>query len=280
MQPTTAITTLAATPDDRSAGKPEATNGKHKPPIAPPGTIDTPAADPGRPAHPEGAAHGENKPPAVEALAMPRRRLTPVEHAVWYATALGWSVVPGHWLTEDVCSCGHEACPTPGAHPIDDQWQRTACAHPDCVRERWRPHPGAHVLAATGPGLVVVEMSAAFGWGVLEILERVGISPGPVVDGRNASGPRFWFVTAAADNGPELRVALADQRTQLLGDITVHGAGSWLPLPTSGVVGSPVWSIEPLRFDLAGGAHHVRPATNVFALRDALHELVDQQYPR
>lgn len=93
--------------------------------------------------------------PAVE----PR---TPGEHAVAYA-AIGWAVIPLHWIDNGHCSCGRQDCPSPGKHPysmLARNGSHSATKDAGVLAGWWAAHPQMNVGIATGAasGIVVIDI--------------------------------------------------------------------------------------------------------------------------
>lgn len=70
------------------------------------------------------------------------RRRELCEAAVSYARR-GWRVVPVRWIYPDgSCSCNRgEECPSPGKHPVHDDWPEASSSDPVQVASWWRPEP-------------------------------------------------------------------------------------------------------------------------------------------
>jgi hypothetical protein len=72
--------------------------------------------------------------------------------ATYYATALGWRVIPCHTPTpEGGCSCGSPNCKKPGKHPRLAKWQHQATTDPEQIAKWWGQWPDANVGVALGP---------------------------------------------------------------------------------------------------------------------------------
>lgn len=70
------------------------------------------------------------------------RRHELCDAALGYA-AHGWRVIPVRWINEEgFCSCPKgEECPSPGKHPVHDDWPNVASCDPMQVAHWWRPEP-------------------------------------------------------------------------------------------------------------------------------------------
>lgn len=75
--------------------------------------------------------------------------------------ARGWSVVPGHTVTEVGCSCRQADCDRPGKHPMV-KWAefQTELPSPNTVRYWWKRWPDANVIIITGAksGIVAIDV--------------------------------------------------------------------------------------------------------------------------
>jgi hypothetical protein len=84
----------------------------------------------------------------------PQHDDTPHIHALRDAAlayaARGWYVLPLHDVTQGHCSCGNEACKSPGKHPRLDHWDETASTDPAQIEAWWQQWPGANVGILTG----------------------------------------------------------------------------------------------------------------------------------
>lgn len=137
------------------------------------------------------------------------RRSEMCEAALGYA-AKGWRVIPVRWIEPDgTCSCrrGPE-CPSPGKHPVHDEWPDVATCEPMDVAAWWRPEPEPGVLAeewfpyanigiVTGreSGLFVLDMDTyAGGEQTLGAYERRhGDLPGTRVHSTSRGGTHYFW---------------------------------------------------------------------------------------
>jgi hypothetical protein len=98
---------------------------------------------------------------------------TPLEVALAYA-ALGWRVLPVHWMRNGACSCGDPACRTPGKHPLIAHGHLDASNDRAVVRCWWKYWPSANIgLNCVDSGVVVVDVDPRNGGAQGRAPERV-----------------------------------------------------------------------------------------------------------
>lgn len=70
-------------------------------------------------------------------------RRSALRTAAMYYASKGWRVIPVRWITaEGTCSCHRGAeCPSPGKHPVHDDWPEVSSADIDTVADWWEPEP-------------------------------------------------------------------------------------------------------------------------------------------
>lgn len=186
-----------------------------------------------------------------------KARLRPVHLALFYASVLGWPVLPGHWLDEGpCCSCKMMTCGRPGAHPLaDPPWNGVATTVPERVQEWWSFDPQASVLTVPR-GFIGISVPAL--WGSATTVGE--FDHAPVVDGRGA----FTFladtrgVTRHRQDrlAPLARVVARYGETHPRCVFAAVNARGYIPLPPS-CGESPglqyVWLTEPWRLDKETG---------------------------
>lgn len=134
----------------------------------------------------------------------------------------GWPVLPG---TNDV--------ETTSPVPVHADWQQRIGTDAEQVAAWWTGQPYS-LLLATGVVLDAVEVPDELGRQAAKALRLLGV-PVPIV----AKPDGQWlFLTTVAD---EPRADLASNP-----DITLHGKGSWIPLPPSPFAhGVAHWRVKP-----------------------------------
>ncbi|KAA0922339.1 bifunctional DNA primase/polymerase [Streptomyces apricus] len=156
----------------------------------------------------------------------------------------GWDVVPGARAAAGVCSCGRDACPERGAHPLDFAPVVPAGATLDAVTRAWSAFPGAAVMLPVGRAFDVVEVAESAGRRALVRLERMGLPLGPVSvtpEGR----AHFFVAPGAAAALPELLYRMGWDDAAL--DLHGLGRGSYITAPPSdrGGLGPVRWLRSP-----------------------------------
>ncbi|MEU8931884.1 bifunctional DNA primase/polymerase [Streptomyces sp. NPDC048409] len=162
----------------------------------------------------------------------------------------GWDVVPGARAAAGACSCGHDDCPAPGAHPLDFAPQLPAGATLGEVTKTWGEFPGAAVMLPVGRAFDVIEVAEPAGRRALVRLERMGLPLGPVAatpEGR----AHFLVAPGAAAELPGLLYRMGwDDPTSL--DLRGLGPGAYITAPPSDRGGlGPVRWLRPPALDSA-----------------------------
>ncbi|MFI6022687.1 bifunctional DNA primase/polymerase [Streptomyces sp. NPDC051287] len=162
----------------------------------------------------------------------------------------GWDVVPGARAAAGACSCGHDDCPAPGAHPLDFAPRLPAGATLGEVTKTWGEFPGAAVMLPVGRAFDVIEVAEAAGRRALVRLERMGLPLGPVAatpEGR----AHFLVAPGAAAELPVLLYRMGwDDPTSL--DLRGLGPGAHITAPPSDRGGlGPVRWLRPPALDSA-----------------------------
>jgi hypothetical protein len=146
----------------------------------------------------------------------------------------GWPVLPGTYPAAEQWvgrSGAEQGAPVPV--PVHQDWQDRLTASPEETIARWTGQPYT-LLVATGLVLNAVEVGADLGYRAARVLRSAGV---PVPIAATPSG-RWIFLTAT---GGPLRPRLAEHA-----DVTLHGRGSWIPLPPSPCLHGVVhWRVKP-----------------------------------
>jgi hypothetical protein len=142
----------------------------------------------------------------------------------------GWPVLPGTYPAGAQWA-GRENAGTDGPVPVHDDWQDRIGTAADEVATWWTGQPYS-LLVATGVVLDAIEVDGELGRKAAAVLRTFGM-PAPIV--ATPTG-RWMFLTKT---GQPLR-------SELVNHVTLHGAGSYVPLPPSpfehGVVH---WRVKP-----------------------------------
>jgi hypothetical protein len=132
-------------------------------------------------------------------------------------------------------------------------WPVAACpdapgtVDPDQILALWNRQPDAPVLGSCGCAFDVVEADGELGRNALARLDRLGVSPGPVVLDRAASGRRLGFLVRAGSAGAirpwvswagSTRLFSTGQKYEL--PAGRPGRRDWLREPCVGQGGRPV----------------------------------------
>jgi hypothetical protein len=171
-----------------------------------------------------------------------------LDTAVRYAEERHWDVVPGTWLESAGgvrrCSCGDAACPAPGAHPDRPDWAARATGSGTAARRMWRTRPDASILLPTGRTFDTVSVPETAGFLALARMERMRLTPGPVMvtpDRRT----EFLVLPGASAKVPELLRRLGWEPSAI--DLAVRGQGDFVAGPPTrvGCRGAVQWVRRP-----------------------------------
>lgn len=163
--------------------------------------------------HPRTTAEGKGS-------ALPR-----LQAALDYAQQ-GLRVLPLHTIVQGgKCSCGNEACASPGKHPLTPHGVKDASCEEKVVRNWWQRWAFANVGIATGGGLVVIDIDPRHG-GTLEALEEfVDTSDGTLVE----TGSGGWHLYFLYDSS----ISLRNTTGQLGEGIDTRAADGYVVAPPS-----------------------------------------------
>lgn len=73
-----------------------------------------------------------------------------MDRALDYAARLGWAVFPVHHVRNGKCSCGDEACTSPGKHPACAHGVKEGTTDPDRITAWWQALPDCNIAVCTG----------------------------------------------------------------------------------------------------------------------------------
>lgn len=144
----------------------------------------------------------------------------------------GWPVLPGTYPAGSQWA-GREGVDAEGPVPVHADWQDRVGTKSEQVATWWAGRPYS-LLLATGTVIDAIEVRDDLGREAARVLRSIGM-PVPII----AKPDNRWiFLTSS---GAPLRSELADHN-----DVTLHGRGSWVPLPPTpfqhGVVH---WRVKP-----------------------------------
>ncbi|MDT9690517.1 bifunctional DNA primase/polymerase [Streptomyces sp. P9(2023)] len=185
----------------------------------------------------------------TEAAQIPKQRGEQLlDSAVRYAEERHWDVFPGTWLEavegRERCSCGVEACVTPGAHPARPDWSTQATGSAVGARRMWSKQPKASILLPTGRTFDAIEVPEAAGFLAMARMERMELTLGPVTctpDRRMY----FFVLPGAATKVPDLVRKLGWAPASI--DLTTRGEGFYVAAPPTrvGGHGAVQWARRP-----------------------------------
>lgn len=144
----------------------------------------------------------------------------------------GWPVLPGTYPAGSQWA-GREGVENVGPVPVHQDWQERIGTKPEQVATWWTGRPYS-VLLATGVTLDAIEVPGFLGRGAARVLRAVGL-PVPIIA---TPDDRWTFLVRA---GQDLARPLVER-----GDVALHQAGSWVPLPPTPVQHGVVhWRVRP-----------------------------------
>ncbi|MEV0989705.1 bifunctional DNA primase/polymerase [Streptomyces sp. NPDC049949] len=171
-----------------------------------------------------------------------------LDHAVRYAEERHWDVFAGTWLESadgrEVCSCGTQDCPAPGAHPTVKDWAALATGSAVQVRRIWAKRPEASILLPTGRTFDALDVPDSAGFLALARLERMERTLGPVAltpDHRML----FFVLPGAGAKVPDLVRKLGWSPAAI--DLAARGEGEYVAAPPTrfGGRGAVQWARRP-----------------------------------
>ncbi|MFF5934056.1 bifunctional DNA primase/polymerase [Streptomyces sp. NPDC012508] len=185
----------------------------------------------------------------TEAAQIPKQRGEQLlDSAVRYAEERHWDVFPGTWLEavegRERCSCGAEACVSPGAHPARPDWSTQATGSAVGARRMWSKQPKASILLPTGRTFDAIEVPESAGFLALARMERMELTLGPVTC--TPERRMFFFVLpGAATKVPDLVRKLGWAPASI--DLTTRGEGYYVAAPPTrvGGHGAVQWARRP-----------------------------------
>ncbi|MFJ3900275.1 bifunctional DNA primase/polymerase [Streptomyces sp. NPDC090025] len=171
-----------------------------------------------------------------------------LDSAVRYAEERHWDVFPGTWLEaaegRERCSCGAEACPSPGAHPARPDWSTQATGSAVGARRMWSKQPKASILLPTGRTFDALEVPESAGFLALARMERMELALGPVTC--TPDRRMFFFVLPGAGaKVPELVLKMGWVPSAI--DLSIRGEGYYVAAPPTrvGGYGAVQWARKP-----------------------------------
>ncbi|MEU6987174.1 bifunctional DNA primase/polymerase [Streptomyces sp. NPDC046324] len=185
----------------------------------------------------------------TEAAQIPKQRGEQLlDSAVRYAEERHWDVFPGTWLEavegRERCSCGAEACASPGAHPARPDWSTQATGSAVGARRMWSKQPKASILLPTGRTFDAIEVPESAGFLALARMERMELTLGPVTC--TPERRMFFFVLpGAATKVPDLVRKLGWAPASI--DLATRGEGYYVAAPPTrvGGHGAVQWARRP-----------------------------------
>ncbi|MFF3862371.1 bifunctional DNA primase/polymerase [Streptomyces sp. NPDC002209] len=171
-----------------------------------------------------------------------------LDHAVRYAEERHWDVFAGTWLESadgrELCSCGAQDCPAPGAHATVKDWAALATGSAVRVRQIWAKRPEASILLPTGRTFDALDVPDSAGFLALARLERMERTLGPVAltpDHRML----FFVLPGAGAKVPDLVRKLGWSPASI--DLVARGEGEYVAAPPTrfGGRGAVQWARRP-----------------------------------
>jgi hypothetical protein len=153
--------------------------------------------------------------------------MTPLRWALEYA-ALGWRVMPCHWMIDGACSCGRE-CGSPGKHPRPRKGSHDATLDGRQIDGWWRSiWPAANIGVATGQasGLYVIDLDgpqAIDEWDGLELAH----GEAPTLTARTGGGGQHRYYKLPP------RFRLGNTAKRIAPHIDSRGEGGYVLAPPS-----------------------------------------------
>ncbi len=145
-----------------------------------------------------------------------------LDYALRYA-ALGWPVLPLHWITEKrLCSC-NKACKSPGKHPMLKTGMKEASTDQGLIKQWFSKWPNANIGIATGAvsGIFALDIDPRHGGddSLDAIRSELGAIPDDVLAITGSGGKHYLF------NYP---AAIGRSTTNLWPGIDTRGDGGYI----------------------------------------------------
>lgn len=154
----------------------------------------------------------------------------PLSLAIIYAQR-GWRVFPLHSVRSGDCSCGRDACGSPGKHPRTKNGVKDATTDSATIRRWWANWPDANIGIATGlnpttgAGLYVIDIDMAKG-ADLASLDGLGFDDLPnLLTVRTGSGGYHLYLSCEEE--------LPNSANKLGPFIDTRGEGGYVVAPPS-----------------------------------------------
>ncbi len=164
--------------------------------------------------------------------------LTPEQAALTLAR-IGLRVFPVCGIDHDLQpTCRNAKCPSPGKHPLERGWQRSATSDPETIRGIWLQYPHANLGVLTGGGVLVVDVDPRNGGteSFDDLRERYGDLPDTLEVQTGGGGWHYYFQCPRDLTIPN------DNRGKLGRCIDVKGQGGF-------VVGPGSWHASGNQYD-------------------------------
>lgn len=170
------------------------------------------------------------------------------EYALQYA-ALGWPVLPLHWITEQgVCNCGKPDCKSPGKHPLTINGFRDASLDTAQIQDWGKKYPHANIGIATGAvsGVLALDIDPRHGGdeSLDSIRTKHGKTPDDVMAVTGSGGNHYLFKYP----GPVGR-----STTNLYPGIDTRGDGGYIVVEPSNHISGKNYFWDAEANPLAGG---------------------------
>lgn len=203
------------------------------------------------------------------------RRRVLHDAAVTYWT-WGLRLIPLRWMTADGnCSCGRSECPSPGKHPVDEEWQ-----HPDASADNdagwwrmlaagdlspsdWLPRANIGILTGEASGVFVVDVDPENGGDITweQLCAQHDDEPiPPTLITQTGSGGRHyyfrypgWHVGNSKPWGREAGIDIRGDGGQVVAPPSISGKGSYSFAERiesiSQLAEAPSWILDVIRED-------------------------------
>lgn len=150
---------------------------------------------------------------------------TPVAVAAETYARLGLMPIPVHGIRDGRCACGKLKCPSPGKHPVGDEWQKRATLDLDHVRDAFRGHRG-NIGIYLGNRFVLIDADGDEG---IASALALGEFP-PTLEAVSGSGKgRHWIFRLADDQDPH---AITDRSKKVGPGLDVKIRGQFVAPPS------------------------------------------------
>ncbi|MEQ1904757.1 MAG: AAA family ATPase [Pirellulaceae bacterium] len=180
-----------------------------------------------------------------------------LDEAKYYASALGWRVIPCHAPMGSGCSCGRSDCKKPGKHPRLTSWQTKATVDVSQIESWWKQWPESNLGVVLGPSSQVIDIEYDDDEGEATAQELLAHLKTPKYRSHRSTHHLFYFPERLYPpkavlrwRGLEIRFGTDARGAQSIFPPSLHASGQryeWLLHPSKvGLADAPLWLADAI----------------------------------